>query len=192
MQEVTAECLNCTNSYFLFRKFGYADDLSLPPVLNAIFTDIMDETGNPALAWQALVTSVLRNAYYDWLPAFTVRGNITTTHMVPCQRPVRRLGFYIVMAVLAAHLILVVAVCMWFYSATRYTVLGDVWQVVEQLRAKEIDDLRDDVPVVNERVIERAIRGSDQLRKQRVRLYGSEAEEVLLSYQMTARNQGTY
>jgi hypothetical protein len=191
MQEITAECLNCTNSYFLFEKVAYADNLSLPPVLNAIFTDIMDETGNPALAWQALMTSVLRNAYYDWLPAFTVRGDITTTHMVLRQRPVRRIGFYIVMSVLAAHIILVIVVCVWFYSATRYTVLGDVWQVVKQLRAKEIDDLCDDVPVVNERVIERAIRGSDQLRKQRVRMYGSEAEELLLSYQMTARHQGT-
>ncbi|KAJ4286473.1 hypothetical protein N0V90_013173 [Kalmusia sp. IMI 367209] len=157
--------------------------LSLPPVLNAIFTDTMDDTGNPALAWQALMTSVLRNAYYDWLPAFTVRGNMTTTHMVPCQRPVRRLGFYIVMVVLAVHFSLVVAVCMWFYSATRYTVVGDVWQVVEQLRAKEIDDLCDAVPVVNERVIEKAIRGSDQLRKQRVRFYGGlEDEEALLSH----------
>lgn len=54
-------------------EYGFKDydqsfsiiSLPLSPILNAIFRDTLIDTGNPALAWQALTTSVMRMAYYD-------------------------------------------------------------------------------------------------------------------------------
>lgn len=187
IQDITAECLECKYGFTLLPLDATSSSASLSPALDAMFTDIMDDTGDPAVAWQALMTSVLRNAYYNWLSIFSVSGNITTTHMVPCQRPVRKFGFYVVMAVLGTHLLLVVGVCVWFYATTSYTMMGDVWQVVEQLRNPEVDELLAHVSTVDDHVVESAIKASDQLRKRRVRLYSPMAADESLQSETVGR-----
>ncbi len=52
---------------------------TLHPILSRVVFDILDETDDPSLAWQALVTLTMRSAYYDWLPAFSMNDTATTT-----------------------------------------------------------------------------------------------------------------
>lgn len=58
--------------------------LTLDPILNAIFRDTLIDTNNPALAWQALMTSVMRMAYDDWLPTFDSFSDAKITSTIPC------------------------------------------------------------------------------------------------------------
>lgn len=143
--------------------------VTLPPVLNSIIADIIEETDDPALAWQALTTSALRSAYYDWLPTFTTNSTATTTSLIPCQLPRHNRGFFIVIADLVLHALLVIGVFVWFCKATRYMMINDAWHVVAHLKDRDINEALAGVTVANDRAVTSMIRSSKELRKRRMR-----------------------
>ncbi|KAF2140825.1 uncharacterized protein K452DRAFT_272481 [Aplosporella prunicola CBS 121167] len=132
-----------------------ADFLSstLNPVLNSLFLDIMEETENPALALQALLTSVIRTAYYDLLPTFNAEEIIETTSFEPCQVPQHTKGFTIVAVNIVLHLALFITTAIWFASTTRYSLLNNVWQAVAQLKAPETEELLKESSMVDDKTV---------------------------------------
>lgn len=126
-------------------------------VLNTIFEDIMKETDNPALAWQALVTAVMRMAYYDWLPTFDYTGNATVTSMVPCQKPQHCTGFILVMANLFVHLVFVAVSSFLFFTRTRYSLLGNCWQAIAQIKAPGTGIYLDNATMLDDKKVKQEI-----------------------------------
>lgn len=129
----------------------------LNPVLSTMFADIMEETDNPTLAWQALVTTLMRMAYYDWLPTFDYMGNATITSMVPCQKPQYRKGFLLVMANMLLHLVFVAASSFLFFTRTRHSLLSNAWQVIAQIKAPETELYLENATTVDDKKVKREI-----------------------------------
>ncbi|KAF4311138.1 hypothetical protein GTA08_BOTSDO13421 [Botryosphaeria dothidea] len=169
--EISIPCRNCTigQSTSSMNTLLDVSVVTLPPVLNSIIADIIEETDDPALAWQALTTSALRSAYYDWLPTFTTNSTATTTSLIPCQLPRHNRGFFIVIADLVLHALLVIGVFVWFCKATRYMMINDAWHVVAHLKDRDINEALAGVTVANDRAVTSMIRSSKELRKRRMR-----------------------
>lgn len=134
---------------------------TLHPILTALAIDILGETDNPALAWQAIFTCVIRNAYYDISSYFTARERVTTTSLLPPQRPVRYRGLGIVLVNIFLHHILVLVMLYWFCAGTRYTLLGNCWQSIAQLRGAEMEDAFGNATLDTDRDAKRRIRRSE-------------------------------
>lgn len=166
--ELIAPCENCINyefPYFAHHRPLNITSLALSPILNAIFRDTLIDTGNPALAWQALTTSVMRMAYYDWLPTFDSFSDAKITSTVPCQVPIHSTGFSIVAANLALHLVLFTISVVWFRLATKTSLLNNAWQVVAQLKSRETEELLDHAIVLTDSEVKRKIKQDHEPRR---------------------------
>lgn len=167
--EIYAPCENCTSYNVMASTTGYRDSVAiqiLNPVLNAIFRDVLVETDNPALAWQALVTTVLRMAYYDWLPTFDTISEVKTVSHVDCLKPQHFLGFLIVAGNIFIHLCLVLIITVYFGNTTSSSLLNNAWQVVAQLRGPETEVLLKTATVTNDQEIKQWIsKGKGQKRR---------------------------
>ncbi|KAL1623259.1 hypothetical protein SLS56_008364 [Neofusicoccum ribis] len=166
--EIYAPCENCTTYSKMVSTTGFTESVAmqiLSPVLNAIFRDTLLDTDNPALAWQALMTTVLRMAYYDWLPTFDSMTRLETRSKVPCQIPLFYRGFAIVMANLAVHLAIVTAAAVCFGRMTTTSLLNSSWQVVAQLKTKETERILDHATMAHDSEARRWIEQNDQPRR---------------------------
>ncbi|KAL0258769.1 hypothetical protein SLS55_006273 [Diplodia seriata] len=166
--EITVSCQNCYQD----EQQEIPQNLSvvtLPPLLGSLVADVVAETGNPALAWQALLTSTTRAAYYDWLPTFTAKSNISKTSMVYCQVPRHSRGFFIVVADMAVHLLLVAGTVIWFCKATCTTMISDAWHVVGHFKSRGVNEMLEEVTVVDDSNVKEVIKNSEVLRRRRLR-----------------------
>lgn len=175
--QLLLSCENCIK-YEVYDYPGSDQSFNFTPlvpgtILNSIFRDTLIDTGNPALAWQALTTSVMRMAYYDWLPTFDTFLDAKITSKVPCQVPIHFTGFSIVTADLALHLILFTVSVIWFSLATKTSLLNNAWQVVAQLKSRETEGLLDHATVLTDSEVKRKIKQDHEPRRRfRIREYG--------------------
>ncbi|GME33291.1 uncharacterized protein LTHEOB_5060 [Neofusicoccum parvum] len=132
-------------------------------LLASLATDVLAATDDPALAWQSLTTAVLRMAYYDWLPAFTASTPATTAAMAPVQAPLRARGLAIAAAVLGVHVAAAAAAAAWFVAGTRYSLLGNAWQAVAQLKAAETEGLLDGATMADDAAVAGWIEGDGEV-----------------------------
>ncbi|KAI1171971.1 hypothetical protein F4777DRAFT_563724 [Nemania sp. FL0916] len=137
---IAASCRQCS-----------LDDLSSPnnnldggnevfmhPVLGSIARDVLEATNNdPAVTWQALLTTVLSSAYYDWLPAFSRNETAIITTVVQRIQPQYHTGYVIAMATVALQLIIFFVVLTLFWRLTRFSLLDNAWQSVSQIVSAE-------------------------------------------------------
>lgn len=131
---------------------------------------ILEETDNPALAWQALTTSVMRSVYYDRLPTFSAEETVTITRVVSCLIPVGRTGFTIVMINILVHHALVVATFVWFICSTRYSRINCAWQAVAQIKAPETEELLDKATMVDDKTVKKWVEEDENLRERRFKI----------------------
>ncbi|KAL1640432.1 hypothetical protein SLS58_006930 [Diplodia intermedia] len=167
--QIAVACENCSRMATepgISNRFPGNSGLNL--VLDCVFRDVLAQTANPALAWQALLTMVLRIAYYDWLPAFDLSAPVSVTSMVSCQVPRRTVGFAVVMANLVLHSIAFGVVVFWFCFTTRYSSLGQSWQVVAQLKAPATEDVLQEATILDDEEVEKKM--GSVLRHRRLRL----------------------
>lgn len=61
--------------------------------------------------------------------------------MVPCQLPKHNTGFTIVAVNLGVHLSLFIVITIWFYKATKTSLLNNAWQAVAQLNSRETEEI---------------------------------------------------
>ncbi|KAF7561834.1 hypothetical protein G7046_g2316 [Stylonectria norvegica] len=103
-------------------------------VLSSLFLDTLDDTDSPALAIQALQTTVLRMTYYDYISAFSASYNATITRFVLANVPktVRPWGYTAVVLILAANMLLFVIIYILFHR-THSSLIGNAWQTVAQV-----------------------------------------------------------
>lgn len=112
-----------------------------------LFENILIDTGDPSLAFQAQLTSILRMAYYDWVPLFDWNSTQTTSSFIDLQVPASKTGLWIVLGFMAAHFVLVTSVLVWFCRSTKFTLLDNAWQVVAQINSSETEQLLTDPSV---------------------------------------------
>lgn len=165
--EIHAPCLAC-NPTVQGIFHDYPEDtnaLTLHEMPNAIFRDIILHTGNPAIAWQALITVVLSTTYHDWVTMFDKKENITTVSTVPCLLPLYSKGFIISIANICLHLVLMSSITVWFATETEYSLLNRSWQVMAQLEAPATEKLMQDSTMVDDKTIRRRIEANAQPRR---------------------------
>ena len=124
----------------------YSNDTSVVNIVQgSIFNDTLIKTGSPALALQAQLTMLMRLAYYAWLPLFDAEANVTTTSFSSSLVPISYRGFWAVVGILAAHIILTTLISFLFITRTKYSTLGNAWSSIVQIaRAEDTQTLIQD------------------------------------------------
>ena len=134
-----------------------------------LFQDIIQTTNNPALAMQAMFTTIMQMAYYNSLPMFSHVGPASVATSETLSIPVHWTGFGIVMSLLVIHAILVItAVCL-FLSKTDHSLLGNAWQAVAQVSSSDTMD-----------TVHHASNMTDLEVKRLLRMNSSEDNEIVL------------
>ena len=98
-----------------------------------LFYETLRETGRPALAIQALYTTLIQMAYYSRILEFDVAASAEVRNFIEVQTPQRFSGFTAVIVVISLHLILIFIIAANFITGTRFTLLGESWQVMTQI-----------------------------------------------------------
>jgi hypothetical protein len=93
-----------------------------------IFQDVMNDTANTALAFQAYCTTIGQIAYYDILSYFDVQDHPIISWFQSAQFPRSSRGLRAVIVVLCVHFVLVSLTTVAFLTTTRVSRIGDnVW-----------------------------------------------------------------
>jgi hypothetical protein len=142
-QLLAVACTNCSRTGEGSFSTG-SRYLDMNIVQATLFENILADTGDPSLALQAQLTSLLRMAYYDWVPLFDWNSTQITTSFVDRQLPASQTGLWIIIGFMAAHWILVLSILVWFCRSTKFTLLDNAWQVVAQMYSSETEQLLKD------------------------------------------------
>jgi hypothetical protein len=104
-------------------------------IYTCIFQDILQETGHPARAIQAILTIAAQTAFYDRLQKLNnpMERTITLLFAESFAIPSQWTGFMIVSITLAVHVLCLLVTCMLFLSRTKKSLLGNVWISVAQI-----------------------------------------------------------
>lgn len=105
----------------------------------AVFGDIVQETGHPALALQAQFTTLFALAYFDHAVPFDYTAPATTVYFVQALMPTSRTGFVAVCCLLALHLSIVGLTALLFRSKAPDSFIGDAWVAVAQLMGEGME-----------------------------------------------------
>lgn len=97
-----------------------------------LLTDVIKDTGSPALAVQTINTAASRMIYSHWIGSFTAEAPAHITYLTDFRVPMAASGYAAVMAVIAAQVALLIIVGVMFSSCTS-SVLNDAWLVVSQV-----------------------------------------------------------
>jgi hypothetical protein len=105
--------------------------------ISSLVQTVIQETGSPARALQALQHVIFTNRYYKYLPMFNVGLQQHVSYSVQAIQPVRFRGYVAVMASLGVHLLLVSYILFTFgvLRGTRKTIvsINQVWLVFAQV-----------------------------------------------------------
>ncbi|KAL1613943.1 hypothetical protein SLS54_010153 [Diplodia seriata] len=116
-----------------------ADATSVHRTLITLFQDIFVATANPALALQALFTTVSQMNYYSLLSEFDRARNASVTPFVTVSVPQRWTGFAAVAGLVIAHFICGALVMLLFLKKCRCSMLGQLWRCIAQIRSGDTD-----------------------------------------------------
>ncbi|KAI1120487.1 hypothetical protein F5Y10DRAFT_289621 [Nemania abortiva] len=143
------------------------------PILRSIFFNVLVDTRNPALAIQAMLTTILRCAYYDALPFFDY-DQVAVTRMVNLEQiPLAHSGFTVIVALVVAHCLLTLAILVLFILRGRMVVLHKAWAVIMDMWTEEGYTFLGDDGTGAEISIEDDVQGSESDRIARLRSVGS-------------------
>ncbi|EYB29050.1 hypothetical protein FG05_11071 [Fusarium graminearum] len=98
---------------------------------------ILKDTGDPAIAVQALFTRFAQMIFHDMLPYWTRDQSITTVNVKRVIIPSQWTGLIIVLALVVTHLALTFVTVWMFLASTKLSMLGNAWQTVSQIVSPE-------------------------------------------------------
>ncbi|RSL56038.1 hypothetical protein CEP53_006897 [Fusarium sp. AF-6] len=114
---------------------------STHPEHAAVFQKILQQTGDPAQAVQALIFRIFQMLYYDWLPIFDATHQVTTINTQEVLIPQKWTGSAVVIAIIAAHFAVTALTMVLFAKRTESSLLGNAWQAVSQMVSPETQDI---------------------------------------------------
>ncbi|KAL4724600.1 hypothetical protein ACLX1H_008042 [Fusarium chlamydosporum] len=107
----------------------------------AVVQNIIQETGDPAQAMQALVFRFYQMLYYDWLPNYEATHKVTTINAKDVLIPEKWTGLVVVLAIIVVHFAVTAAMMYLFAKHTTSSLLGNAWQAVSQMVSPETQDV---------------------------------------------------
>jgi hypothetical protein len=126
-----------TSTVTLCPKCSHDGQLQGSNILIQVFDDVIADTDSPALALQAILTIVLRAAYYDWLQLLNNNSSTKTTTFQQALIPLHNTGLCAVLSILGTLLVLCWIITFAFFGWTSKTLLNNSWQSVAQLSNSE-------------------------------------------------------
>jgi hypothetical protein len=149
-------------------------------LLSSLFDHVINDTGSPALALQACFTTIMRQAYYTWLPLFDAQGNSTSLSFVNRLAPVSHRGFWAVVGIIVVHVAICTFITIRFISKTKYSLLGNIWPAISQVvYSEDAQALLQDGTMKTDNEIKRTIRHRGGRRK-RYRITMREEDEAVM------------
>lgn len=100
--------------------------------IGAMFYDTIQDTNSPALAIQAIQTTMARYVYYDTLPLLQKTSDASMVYYDEVIYPQHTRGYWAVIAVLAVHIALFLVLFRIFFT-TQSSFLDNVWHTVAQI-----------------------------------------------------------
>jgi hypothetical protein len=107
----------------------------------AIFQDILQDTGNPALALQTLFTILLQMAYYDFLFEYDTKALATYSLSGVLNIPRRWNALGVILGLLGLHFALTFTAVRMFLKRAEMSLLGNAWQAVSQVMSIDTADV---------------------------------------------------
>lgn len=98
----------------------------------SLFQSIIQETEDPAMAIQGLMTRLYQMVYYNWLEEYDLKYPVNTIHTQDRLIPTRWTGLIIVLVFITVHLGLVFTTIILFMLKTRASALGNTWHTLVQ------------------------------------------------------------
>lgn len=105
----------------------------------AIINDILQDTGNPALALQAHFTILYGMANYSYLGLFDLSGTANLVSNAEALLQAAKTYFTVVFAVTLLHLTVVSLIALLLSLCGRNVLLGNAWTIVAQLWSPETE-----------------------------------------------------
>ena len=102
-----------------------------------LFQEIVTTGGSVAFALQSLITVLSSMAYYDQISQFDNLQAADIVDFITANTPRRYWGFLAVCILLLVHILLVTIVLVRFARGTRFSMLGNAWQVISQSMTEE-------------------------------------------------------
>lgn len=127
-----------------------SESTSIHRTLTALFQDFIMRTSNPALALQALFTTVSQMTYYSLLSEFDLAGNASVTPFITISVPQRCTGFAVVAGLVTTHFICGVLVMVLFFKKCQCSMLGQVWRCIAQVRSGDTDVVLKQASIAND------------------------------------------
>ena len=125
--------------------------------ISSVFQKTMQDTMNPALAFQAYITTIFQDVYYSDVSEFGVVAPSKMQSFVPVTIPTTFNGLAGVTGVLAMHMSLVLGAIVLFQSRTRYSMLKNSWQSVTQTFSSDTQQLFMATSMFSDREIEKLL-----------------------------------
>jgi hypothetical protein len=119
----------------------YTNFSSLNMIQSRIIEDVLNETSNPAVALQTLLTNGMRMAYYDYVNLFDHTGTSTARISLQEQIPLRHIGLIVVLVFATLHWILGMILLGMFCWSTKYSSLNNSWTAILQVTGSEVEEL---------------------------------------------------
>jgi hypothetical protein len=107
-------------------------------VLATLFYDVIKDTGHPALALQAVWTTIFGMSYYDHIEQFDYNGSSTVVGYKDVLVPTSMRALIIISVILLVHLLLVLAIVIAFAMSKKPGMIGNSWGVVGQLQGDTV------------------------------------------------------
>jgi hypothetical protein len=120
--------------------FTFPND-NYDPTLTELFLKFFSDSGSPAQVLSSMITILSSMAYYDQVTRFDYNCNGTATFFTTVVYPQSSSGLTAFLVILTAHLLLVAAATIAFVLESKYTLIGNYWQAIAQLRSPEIDGI---------------------------------------------------
>lgn len=122
------------NVSLLLSPYGGGSADIVPHVAyQALFADVLEETNRPALALQALVTSLSGSVINSLLSQLDIMEQITTVSSTSVQAPQRLLGLVFVMVISCVNLLVIISTVSLFLVRTKHTSVGNYWHALAQV-----------------------------------------------------------
>jgi hypothetical protein len=130
-------------------------DYHFHPETQALFTNVLQQTGRAVLAMDAMMTTVAKANIDNITPFLSNPREALLTPAVAVLVPVRARGLAIVAALVLANLLCVVAVTAMFLRWTRYSIHGNYWHVAAQIFSEETRWILDDSTEIDDEGVRR-------------------------------------
>ncbi|KAI7764675.1 hypothetical protein LZL87_003880 [Fusarium oxysporum] len=98
----------------------------------SLFQSIIQETEDPAMTIQGLMTRLYQMVYYNWLEEYDLKYPVNTIHTQDRLIPTRWTGLIIVLVLVAVHLGLAFTTIILFVLKTKASALGNTWHTLAQ------------------------------------------------------------